>query len=91
MAGTNDTLMGIALAQAEHTRKSGWLITARILQDMVGYCYSILRALLYAIALIAFLIPGMRDAILATHGMGNDVEAMRDLGFVSDVFPPINK
>lgn len=69
--GNNELLMGLQISQAEQSQKSGWVTSAAIFKNMMGYVYTTLQAFIYAIVpivAVALLIPGLGKKIFVNYG-----------------------
>jgi len=69
--GNNELLMGLQITQAEQSQKSGWVTSAAVFKNMMGYVYTTLQAFIFAIVpivTIALLIPGLGKKIFVNYG-----------------------
>lgn len=69
--GNNELLMGVQVSQAEQSQKSGWVTSAAIFKNMMGYVYTTLQAFIYAITpivVIALMVPGLGKKIFVNYG-----------------------
>ena len=70
-SGNNEILMGQAISQAEQSQKSGWVTSAMVFQNMMGYVYTTLQAFIFAIVpimVVALMIPGLGKKIFVNYG-----------------------
>lgn len=70
-SGNNEVLMGQAISQAEQSQKSGWVTSAMIFQNMMGYVYTTLQAFIFGIVpimVVALMIPGLGKKIFVNYG-----------------------
>jgi len=70
-SGDSALTSSVALAQATQSQKSNWVMSAAIFNDISGYIFSLLQALMIALTpliLIAAFIPGTKMKILITAG-----------------------
>jgi hypothetical protein len=69
--GNNELLMGLQISQAEQSQKSGWVTSAAVFKNMMGYVYTTLQAFIYAIVpivVVALMIPGLGKKIFTNYG-----------------------
>jgi hypothetical protein len=69
--GNNELLMGVQVSQAEQSQKSGWVTSAAVFKNMMGYVYTTLQAFIYAITpivVIALMVPGLGKKIFVNYG-----------------------
>jgi hypothetical protein len=69
--GNSEILMGLQISQAEQSQKSGWVTSAAVFKNMMGYVYTTLQAFIFAIVpivVVALLIPGMGKKIFVNYG-----------------------
>lgn len=69
--GNNEMLTNIAVSTAEESQRSGWAASAAIFNNMMGYVFSTLQALIFAIVpliIVAALIPGFGKTIFVNYG-----------------------
>lgn len=67
-AGNSELLQAAATTQAEEATKSGWITSASLFNDLMGYIFIVLQAMIYAIAPFALLLlfapgSGIRGAV----------------------------
>lgn len=69
--GNNELLMGMSISQAEQSQKSGWVTSAAIFKNMMGYVYTTLQAFIFAVVpiiVVALMIPGLGKKIFVNYG-----------------------
>lgn len=69
--GNNELLMGVQISQAEQSQRSGWVTSAAIFKNMMGYVYTTLQAFIFAIVpivVVALMIPGLGKKIFVNYG-----------------------
>lgn len=67
-AGNSELLQAAATTQAEEAQKSAWITSASLFNDLMGYIFIVLQAMIYAIAPFALLLlfapgSGVRGAV----------------------------
>lgn len=67
-AGNSELLQAAATTQAEEAQKSAWITSASLFNDLMGYIFIVLQAMIYAIAPFALLLlfapgSGIRGAV----------------------------
>lgn len=67
-SGNNELLQAAATTQAEEAQKSAWITSASLFNDLMGYIFIVLQAMIYAIAPFALLLlfapgSGIRGAV----------------------------
>lgn len=69
--GNNELLQAVALTQAEVQQKSTWVAGFSLFNNMMGYVFCVLQALIFAltpIIVVALMIPGMGKTIFVNYG-----------------------
>lgn len=68
--GNNELIMAANLTQAEQAQKTSWAASFYTFNNMMGYVYSTLQALIFALTpmiVVALLIPGMGKSIFTNY------------------------
>ena len=70
-SGNSEVLLGLSIAQAEQSQKSGWITSAALFKNMMGYVYTTLQAFIFAIVpvmVVCLMIPGLGKKIFVNYG-----------------------